>query len=77
MMVSMMVLVLVQPSLAVCNRYVETDVKCGSYVDYFNAYNSRDQVDQHYKVLDGVEAQLSYINLADEGMVWLLLVSFP
>ena len=80
MMVLVVVLVLVQPSLAVCNRYLQS---CGSYVDYFNAYDS--QVDQHYKVLDGVEAQISYINLANRGssgavrilLLLLLLISFP
>ena len=74
MTVSAAVLVLVQPSVAVlvCNRYRQS---CG--IDYFNGYDS--QVDQHYKVLDGVEAQISYINLANSGEVriLLLLVSFP
>ena len=83
MTVSVAVLVLVQPSVAVCNRYLHSDAdhECGSYVDYFNAYNS--QVDQHYKVLDGVEAQISYINLANSGSsgavrtLLLMLISYP
>ena len=81
MTVSAAVLVLVQPSVAVCNRYLRSNAECGSYVDYFNAYDS--QVDQHYKVLDGVEAQISYINLANRGrsdavrILLLLLISLP
>ena len=62
------VAVLVQPSAATqatCNRYIRS--QCGHYRNYFNAYDS--QVDQKYKVLDGIDAQVNYINLADENRV--------
>ena len=61
-MLFVVAVVAVQPSATqtTCIRYSQ---KCGDYRDYFNAYDA--QVDQEHKVLDSLEAQTSYINLAD------------
>ena len=67
---------------AACTRYVSS--KCGHYSNYFNTYDS--QVDQEHKTFDGIEAQLIYINVADENNndqvcnknnVMYSVVSFP
>ena len=57
----MTAVVMVQPSATqeTCGRYL------GPCSTYFNVYDS--QVDQEHKVLDGIEAQINYINLADQN----------
>lgn len=64
-----MAVVAVQPSVtqATCGRYFGPSDTCNysNYSGYFNAYKS--QVDQEHRVLDGIEAQINYINLADEN----------
>ena len=47
-----------------CPRYFSS---CGPYSSYYNTYDS--QVNQDYKTLDGIQAQISYINLADHEQV--------
>lgn len=47
-----------------CNRFYCSGISRQDYSEYFNTYDSR--VNQENKVLDSIEAQTSYINLADK-----------